>query len=187
MLSGAPSGFDLAFPMSYLCTFEGDDDIEGSVDVNGGETVTVPDEGGIPNWIRVHGYEGTLPVLPQYYSWVNSPAYSNNQNADPVGTVTIVDDPVDEGDDPIAKVTVTNTVNYNPPPPPPPPPGSGSLEINKVVTGGPDGYVGPFDIAYSCTNGGPSKTVGVTAGTPGQLHAARSGQPGDQQGRDGRT
>ena len=46
------------------------------------------------------------------------------------------------------------------------PPGPGSLSISKKVTGGPSGYVGPFDIQYTCTNGGPSGTAGVTAGVP---------------------
>ena len=46
------------------------------------------------------------------------------------------------------------------------PPGPGSLALNKTVTGGPAGYVGPFDIQYSCTNGGPSGTASVTAGVP---------------------
>ena len=46
------------------------------------------------------------------------------------------------------------------------PPGPGSLSINKTVTGGPAGYVGPFDIQYSCTNGGPSGTASVTADVP---------------------
>jgi hypothetical protein len=62
-------------------------------------------------------------------------------------------------------VTVANKLN------PPPgctvncePPGPGSLSISKTVTGGPAGYVGPFDIQYSCTNGGPSGTASVTAG-----------------------
>jgi hypothetical protein len=34
------------------------------------------------------------------------------------------------------------------------------------VTGGPAGYVGPFEIQYSCTNGGPSGTATVTANVP---------------------
>ena len=159
VLTGSvPEGFASTFDIDYDCGVDTDREtaISGTLTLAGGKSETVS---GIPTGNTCTITESGLPTLPQYYSWVQSPSYGNNQESTPANVVEIVTAPT-------AAVTVTNTVSYNPPPPPPPPPGWGGLSISKVVTGGPAGYVGPFDIQYSCTSGGPSGTASVTAGVP---------------------
>ncbi len=147
-LSGGPAGYDGPFSIAYLCVFEGSADISDEISLAAGAKWSRDD---IPV-----GYVCTvtekLPGAPSGYTW-STPVISGSPTAAIAADTT-------------RAVTVGNQLNLIPPPPPPPPPGSGILEINKVVTGGPDTYVGPFDIDYTCTNGGPSGTASVTAGVP---------------------
>ena len=156
LAAGSPTSFDVL----VRCTL---DEVElpdrtASVPTNGSTTVQ-----GIPTRAVCTVTEPGLPGAPTGYTW-SAPVITDNQDDLTDGIVEIVEvvepNPEQEVEGvSVATVTVANKLN-----PPSTPPGPGGLTISKTLTGAPDGYNPAFQIAYSCTNGGPSGTVSLFAG-----------------------
>src|SRR5205085_232783 len=83
----------------------------------------------------------TLPAAPTGYTF-GAPSYS------PSATVTITNK------DQTVNVQTTNTLTRD----------TGSLKLSKSLTGGPDGYTGPFSVHYACDQAHPGD-VSVNAGS----------------------
>ena len=154
-----------SFDFTYSCVLDEEEPITGTLSAAAGGS---DQRNGIPTGYVCTVTE-TLPGAPSGYTW-STPVYSNNQERTPSNTVEIVvnEIPGETKEEPAiiqtASVNVANQLNLIPPPPPSD--GSGGLTIGKTLTGAPDGYDSPaFQIAYSCTNGGPSGTVSLKAGT----------------------
>ena len=95
----------------------------GDVSVNAGSSQTIS---GIPTGTQCTVSE-TPPTAPTGYTF-GTPTFS------PSATVTIT------VKDATVEVTTNNTLTRD----------TGSLKLSKALTGGPDGYSGPFTIHYAC-------------------------------------
>lgn len=168
-LTGTPDDFDPEFDVSYLCTSPDETEISGSITINEGGSVVVPEEGTIPGGYECTVTEGALPALPTGYTW-NTPGYTNNQQTDPGNVVTIVKNTVVDQDVPVdqmATVNITNSATLSSVPVTPASSSlGGALAVSKILTGGPTGFAPAFSVGYTCStpSGGVSGELSLAPG-----------------------
>ena len=147
VLTGGPAGYTGPFTINYDCNDGTAHD--GSKSVSAGATSSAIT--GIPTGTQCTVSE-TPPAAPTGYTF-GAPSFS------PSATVTIT------SKDQTVNVQTTNTLTRD----------TGSLKLSKSLTGGPDGYTGPFTIHYACdqahtgdvsVNAGSFQTIsGIPTGT----------------------
>ena len=113
-LTGGPNGFTGPFPITYLCTLEGVDDLTGTKSIAAGETWKVA---GIPTGYKCSVTE-SLPGAPDGYSW-STPIITDNEEPTADGIVHGRQDrhqQVEETETPpfVATITVANQLTQNP-------------------------------------------------------------------------
>jgi hypothetical protein len=145
-----------SFPIDYECILDEEIVKSGSVDVAPGmmgETVS-----GIPTGATCTIEEQELPTIPGF-TWA-TPSYEPRS-----GEVEI------ESEGQTYTVKVINEIFKDNP-------GRGQLELVKTLTGGPEGYVGPFTLEYLCTKEGHDDVSGsrtVDAGSSAMISDLRPG------------
>ena len=147
VLTGGPAGYTGPFTINYDCNDGTAHD--GSKSVSAGATSSAIT--GIPTGTQCTISE-TPPTAPTGYTF-GAPSFS------PSATVTITNK------DQTVNVQTTNTLTRD----------TGSLKLSKALTGGPEGYTGPFTIHYACdqahtgdvsVNAGSFQTIsGIPTGT----------------------
>ena len=148
------SGFVGTFAIDYDC----DDGTanDGTVNLAAGGSATI---GSIPVGTTCVVSEPTLPTAPSGWTF-GTPVLTDSQAPTTDGTVVI------SSSGATYTVDVTNSITKD----------LGNLKLLKALTGGPDGYTGPFTIDYNCDDGtAHDGSVSVAAGSSSTITGIPTG------------